>query len=91
MIPLPRRPAKLTAHDLNTALLRVGAQPGHAGGIHAFLNGPVALLTDGEAFQWSGNAHVALARLATLPTARGREADARLTVQALFAQVYASI
>ena len=75
----------LTTHDLNCALLRVGARPGTLSGIQGVLNGTIALLTDGDRFTWSGNVQTALARLATLPTARGRDADARPQVRALFA------
>lgn len=80
-----RETTPLTTHDLNCALLRVGARPGTLSGIQGMINGTIALLTDGEQFTWSGSAQTALARLATLPTARGRDADARPQVRALFA------
>ena len=76
----------LTTHDLNCALLRVGARPGTNTGIQGLVNGTIALLTDGDRFTWSGSVQTALARLATLPTARGRDADARRQVRALFAE-----
>ena len=76
----------LTTHDLNCALLRVGARPGTLSGIQGLVNGTIALLTDGDRFTWSGSVQTALARLATLPTARGRDADARPQVRALFAE-----
>ena len=84
MLTLRETPT-LTTHDLNCALLRVGARPGTLSGIQGLVNGTLALLTDGERFTWSGNVQTALARLATLPTARGRDADARPQVRALFA------
>ena len=84
-----RETTPLTTHDLNCALLRVGARPGTMSGIQGIVNGTIALLTDGERFTWSGNVQTALSRLATLPTARGRDADARPHVQALFADAYA--
>ena len=82
---LTLRETTITTYDLNCALLRVGARPGTLSGIQGLVNGTIALITDGERFTWSGNVQTALSRLATLPTARGRDADARPHVQALFA------
>ena len=83
-----RETTPLTTHDLNCALLRVGARPGSLSGIQGLVNGTIALLTDGERFTWSGSVQTALARLATLSTARGRDADARPQVLELFADAH---
>ena len=57
----------ITVHDLNTELQRIGARPCQPGGIQAWVNGPQALLTDGDLHRWAGSPGAALATLQTLP------------------------
>lgn len=75
-LTLPRRDThRLTAHDVNTQLLRVGGRPWLPDGIEAFVNGTATLLRDETGHRWTGDTTEALRRLQHLPTARGRNAN----------------
>ena len=73
---MPRRETRrLTAHDINTQLLRVGGRPWLPGGIEAFVNGTATLLRDEAGHRGTGETTEAIQRLQHLPTARGRNAN----------------